>query len=142
MTDLITIISLSIIAVFFLYFCWEILKLHKAAKIVIAVSNSENILNSLTSGKLAELANTYRRSITINLNGEDKTTIPASDYFNEISVGREFKFNVRMLDSASGVLVGLGLLGTFLGLTVGIKGFNTSTASDIQASIQGLLDGM
>ena len=142
MTDLITIISLSIIAVFFLYFCWEILKLHKAAKIVIAVSNSENILNSLTSGKLAELANAYRRSITINLNGEDKTTIPASDYFNEISVGREFKFNVRMLDSASGVLVGLGLLGTFLGLTVGIKGFNTSTASDIQASIQGLLDGM
>ena len=142
MTNLITIISLSIIAVFFLYFCWEILKLHKAAKIVIAVSNSENILDSLTSGKLAELANKYRRSITINLNGEDKTTIPASDYFNEISVGREFKFNVRMLDSASGVLVGLGLLGTFLGLTVGIKGFNTSTASDIQASIQGLLDGM
>ena len=142
MTNLITIISLSIITVFFLYFCWEILKLHKAAKIVIAVSNSGNILNSLTSGKLAELSNAYRRYITINLNGEDKTTIPASDYFNEISFGREFKFNVRMLDSASGVLVGLGLLGTFLGLTVGIKGFNTSTASDIQASIQGLLDGM
>lgn len=142
MTNQITIVSLSIIAVFFLYFCWEILKLHKAAKIVIAVSNSENILNSLTSGKLAEIANAYRRSITINLNGEDKTTMPASDYFNEISVGREFKFNVRMLDSASGVLVGLGLLGTFLGLTVGIKGFNTSTASYIQKSIQGLLDGM
>ena len=142
MTNQITIVSLSIIAVFFLYFCWEILKLHKAAKIVIAVSNSENILNSLTSGKLAEIANAYRRSITINLNGEYKTTMPASDYFNEISVGREFKFNVRMLDSASGVLVGLGLLGTFLGLTVGIKGFNTSTASYIQKSIQGLLDGM
>lgn len=104
MTNLITIISLSIITVFFLYFCWEILKLRNAAKTVLASSNSEDILNSLTSGKLFELANAYRNSITINIIGKDKTNIPASDYFNEISVGRAFKFNVRMLDSASGVL--------------------------------------
>lgn len=142
MTNLITLISLSIIVVFFLYFCWEIYKLRKAAKTILASSTSEDILKVLASGSLSELTNTYERSITLHLNGKDKTNIPASDYFNEVSVGKAFKFNVRMLDSASGVLVGLGLLGTFLGLTVGIQGFNTSTASDIQASIQGLLDGM
>lgn len=142
MTNLITLISLSIIVVFFLYFCWEIYKLRKAAKTILVSSTSEDILKVLASGSLSELTNTYERSITLHLKGKDKTNIPASDYFNEVSVGKAFKFNVRMLDSASGVLVGLGLLGTFLGLTVGIQGFNTSTASDIQASIQGLLDGM
>lgn len=142
MTNLITIISLSIIVFFFLYFCWEILKLRKAAKNILVSLTSDDVLKALTSGRLAELTNSYERSITLHLNGEDKTNIPASDYFNEVSVGKAFRFNVRMLDSASGVLVGLGLLGTFLGLTVGIQGFNTSTASDIQASIQGLLDGM
>ena len=142
MTNLITIISLSIIAIFFLYFCWEIYCVNKAAKVLSVSSTSNDILNTLAQGKLAEIAKAYTKTITINLNNENKTSVPASDLFNEISIGRAFKFNMRMLDSASGVLVGLGLLGTFLGLTVGIKGFNTTTASDIQASIQALLDGM
>lgn len=47
-----------------------------------------------------------------------------------------------MLDTASGTLVGLGLLGTFLGLTVGILGFDSSDSSNIQQSIQNLLGGM
>ena len=47
-----------------------------------------------------------------------------------------------MLDAVSGVLVGLGLLGTFLGLTLGIKGFDSSNTERINESIQGLLAGM
>lgn len=39
-------------------------------------------------------------------------------------------------------LVGLGLLGTFLGLTLGIKGFDSSNTERINESIQGLLAGM
>jgi hypothetical protein len=52
------------------------------------------------------------------------------------------KLNLRLLDTASGTLVGLGLLGTFLGLTLGIKGFDSSSTENIQKSIQGLLTGM
>ena len=141
-TNLITLISLAIIFLFFIYFSWEILKLRKATNSILISSDTEEPLDELSSGKLSNLTTAYKDTISVNVNGKDKTTIPASDFFNEISIGRAFKFNMRMLDSASGVLVGLGLLGTFLGLTVGIKGFNTSTASDIQASIQGLLDGM
>lgn len=47
-----------------------------------------------------------------------------------------------MLDTAAGTLVGLGLLGTFLGLTLGIKGFDSSNTERINESIQGLLAGM
>lgn len=142
MTNIITILSLSIIIAFFFYFCWEAKKLNKAAKSIQAASESEDILNSLRSDKLSNITEMYKGTIKIKINGDDKTNVPASEYFNEISIGKAFKFNMRMLDSASGVLVGLGLLGTFLGLTVGIQGFNSSTTGDIQTSIQGLLDGM
>ena len=47
-----------------------------------------------------------------------------------------------MLESTSGSLVGLGLFGTFLGLTLGISGFDSSNSDNIQQSIQHLLDGM
>ncbi len=47
-----------------------------------------------------------------------------------------------MLDTASGTLVGLGLLGTFLGLTLGVKGIDLSTSENIQDGIQNLLGGM
>ena len=47
-----------------------------------------------------------------------------------------------MVDTAAGTLVGLGLLGTFLGLTLGIKGFDSSNTERINESIQGLLAGM
>lgn len=47
-----------------------------------------------------------------------------------------------MLDTGSSTLVGLGLLGTFLGLTLGISDFDSSNTNRINESIQGLLDGM
>ena len=46
------------------------------------------------------------------------------------------------MDTAAGTLVGLGLLGTFLGLTLGIKDFDSSSTQNIQKSIQLLLSGM
>jgi biopolymer transport protein ExbB/TolQ len=52
------------------------------------------------------------------------------------------KLNIRMIDTASGTLVGLGLLGTFLGLTLGIQGFDSSDTTKIQESIEMLLGGM
>lgn len=142
MTDIITYIAVAIIVAFFLYFWWEANKLSKAAKYLNRVSSSEDMLATVSEGVLQSTGTSYSKSVKIETAEGNKTNIPSSDYFNDISVGKAFKFNARMLDAASGVLVGLGLLGTFLGLTLGIKGFNSSTASDIQASIQGLLDGM
>lgn len=71
-----------------------------------------------------------------------KSNYPSSEYFNEENISKCNKFNLKMLDTASGTLVGLGLLGTFAGLTCGIVNFHSDTADQIQASIQGLLEGM
>lgn len=142
MTDLITYIAVAIIIAFFLYFWWEAHKLSKAAKYLIKITESDDVLSFIADSKLQNTGISYKNSVKIATSHGEKSNLPASEFFNDITIGKAFNFNMRMLDAASGVLVGLGLLGTFLGLTLGIKGFNSSTASNIQASIQGLLDGM
>lgn len=42
----------------------------------------------------------------------------------------------------AGICTGLGILGTFVGLTVGLLGLDTSTTQSLQQGIQGLLSGM
>lgn len=88
------------------------------------------------------LAETYSKTINIETHDGKKSNIPASEYINDYSVCKYNKLNLRMLDTAAGTLVGLGLLGTFLGLTLGIKGFDSSNTERINESIQGLLAGM
>ncbi|MGL5013211.1 MAG: hypothetical protein ACRC6V_02825 [Bacteroidales bacterium] len=49
---------------------------------------------------------------------------------------------IPILTSGSNILVGLGVFGTFLGLTIGVSGFDTTSSNAIKDSIQGLLSGM
>jgi methyl-accepting chemotaxis protein len=76
------------------------------------------------------------------INSVKRTNTPADYYLNEKSVCDASKINLRQLDAAAGILVGLGLLGTFLGLTIGLTNFDSSSTDTIQQSIQTLLDGM
>ena len=99
-------------------------------------------MDSLKETKIAPLAETYSKTIIIETHDGKKSNIPASEYINDYSVCKYNKLNLRMLDTAAGTLVGLGLLGTFLGLTLGIKGFDSSNTERINESIQGLLAGM
>lgn len=99
-------------------------------------------MDSLKETKIAPLAETYSKTINIETHDGKKSNIPASEYINDYSVCKYNKLNLRMLDTAAGTLVGLGLLGTFLGLTLGIKGFDSSNTERINESIQGLLAGM
>lgn len=99
-------------------------------------------MDSLKETKIAPLAEIYSKTINIETHDGKKSNIPASEYINDYSVCKYNKLNLRMLDTAAGTLVGLGLLGTFLGLTLGIKGFDSSNTERINESIQGLLAGM
>lgn len=142
MASIITWISVALIVAFFIYVCTEATTLRKVTKLIISSIKSEDILSVLSGTKLSHVLESYTKSLKVRVGGSDKTTTPSCEYFNETSISRAFKFNLRMLDAASGSMVGLGLLGTFLGLTVGIYNFDSSTASGIQASIQSLLEGM
>lgn len=71
-----------------------------------------------------------------------KTDEEADLYFRLDSVLSSIKVNYRLLNAGSGLMVGLGLLGTFLGLTIGVMDFDSSSTDTIQTSINGLLNGM
>ena len=142
MSDIVTYISIGIIIAVFLYFTMEEYKLFKLNETVKKLRNNDNILVSLKETNIAPLADTYSKTINIDTNKGKKSNIPASEFINDFSVCKYNKLNLRMLDTAAGTLVGLGLLGTFLGLTLGIKGFDSSNTERINESIQGLLAGM
>ena len=142
MGNIITLGSLAIIALVFIIFLNELRKLGKANNLIKALLSSENAIDSFAGTKLESLGDVYKKTINITTPDGNKTNIPSSSYFNDENVSKMHKLNLRMLDTASGTLVGLGLLGTFLGLTVGIAGFDSSDSSNIQQSIQNLLGGM
>lgn len=77
----------------------------------------------------------------IDCNGETKTFEDAADYFNEKNLLSK-STNIRLLTSIPSVLVGTGILGTFLGLTLGISDFDTESTDGIKRSIETLLSGM
>lgn len=142
MSDIVTYISIGIIIAVFLYFTMEEYKLFKLNETVKKLRNNDNILVSLKETNIAPLADTYSKTINIDTSKGKKSNIPASEFINDFSVCKYNKLNLQMLDTAAGTLVGLGLLGTFLGLTLGIKGFDSSNTERINESIQGLLAGM
>lgn len=142
MTGIITWISILIIVAAFMYFIFQAYKTKACRKCLDQANSSDDILGTLTNTKLQELKDVYVKNIKIDISGRKKINIPANEIFSEQTVSKSFKWNLRMLDAASGTLVGLGLLGTFLGLTWGISGFDSSDTNNIQRSIQSLLGGM
>ena len=115
--------------------CGKHTKLEKA-------TNSDDTLNALKETKIASIAESYAETICIDITERKQTNTPALEIFSEFSTCSAHKINLRLLDTAAGTLVGLGLLGTFLGLTLGIKDFDSSSTQNIQKSIQLLLSGM
>lgn len=142
MTNLITWASLAIIAIVFLLFVKEVRKLHSANAQIKKALEGDDIIESFKETKMEGLSETYKKSINIKTQDGIKTNTPSAYFFTDDNVAKSQKLNLHMLDSASGTLVGLGLLGTFLGLTVGIAGFDSSNSDNIQQSIQNLLGGM
>lgn len=139
---IITIVSLSVIAIVFVVMWVKARKINLCAKTIANSTQSENPLENVGDEKLRPCCDSYRKTINIDVDGKKRTTVPSEEIFNEGNVAKAFGINLRSLEAGSGTLVGLGLLGTFLGLTCGIWGFESSNSEQIQSSIQSLLDGM
>ena len=130
------------IAIVFFYFLYEAYKMRKIYNIFIKANESEDPLELLSDTKLAGLKAAYEKTITIDTPQGKKTNLPASEIFSSLTTTKIFSINVHSLNTAAGALVGIGLFGTFWGLTVGIAGFDSSNTDHIQESIQSLLGGM
>ena len=138
----VTTASLVVILSFFLYALWNIWIENRTYHIVSQVKNDENIIESIKTSSLSTLWDEYEKTLAYNIDGLKKTNIPSSEIFSVSKITRINNLNLRIIDAASGTLVGLGLLGTFLGLTLGVRNFDTANVQNIQSSIQSLLDGM
>ena len=135
-------VSVVIILIVFGMFVWQAYKVRLLYKLLEKASNSDDTLNALKETKIASIAESYAETICIDITERKQTNTPALEIFSEFSTCSAHKINLRLLDTAAGTLVGLGLLGTFLGLTLGIKDFDSSSTQNIQKSIQLLLSGM
>ena len=68
------------------------------------------------------------------------STVDAEEYFNAANLSGGM--NVGYLSGFAGVFTGIGILGTFLGLTVGLAGIDTTSTNTLSSSISSLLSGM
>ena len=142
-TNQITLISCCVIGAAFLGFMYDALRIWlRGTKTIDRAKDEDDPLAILAESKLEPNVREYRKTLDIEIDGSTKSNIPASEYFSEFTVCKSCGINTRIIDAGAGTLVGLGLLGTFLGLTLGIKGFDSSNSDNIQSSIQSLLDGM
>lgn len=83
----------------------------------------------------------YQQTFFLSEDGLKKTISDAEEYFGtKTLLGKQV--NLRFWTALPGLFLGLGILGTFLGLTLGIEGFDSSDSDTIQKSIDGLLGGM
>ena len=135
-------VSVVIILIVFGMFVWQAYKVRLLYKLLEKATNRADSLNALKETKIASIAESYAETICIDITERKQTNTPALEIFSEFSTCSAHKINLRLLDTAAGTLVGLGLLGTFLGLTLGIKDFDSSSTQNIQKSIQLLLSGM
>ena len=139
----ITLLSCVAILIVCIFYATGVYKIYRACVRLKRLCDNENdVLRELSETKFDNLREKYESTIKIEVETDKKTNIPASVYFNENNIYKSCKINIKQLDTAAGTLVGLGLLGTFLGLTLGIMGFDNSDSSKIQDSINNLLNGM
>lgn len=139
--DVVTAVCIGIIFGFFGYFLQEIMHLRSACNIIKKLDRPQ-LLDSLSESEFQDIANNYKKTIKIDIDRVKKTNIPSVEFLNLQTIAKQYDVNLRVLDTASSSLVGLGLMGTFIGLTIGIANFDSSNSENIQSSIQTLLNGM
>lgn len=135
-------VSAAIIIIVFIMFVWQAYKVCLLYKVIEKAYKSDDILEALSKTKLSALKEAYEKSICIEITGRKQTNTLSFEFFSEFNTCNAQKINLRLLDTVSGTLVGLGLLGTFFGLTIGIKDFDSTSTTTIQKSIELLLGGM
>lgn len=144
LSDNTTMYVCAIILVVLIYCIFQICKIISLGRKISKINSSTNWEAKLETDKvLFGIYKQYKDTVIFaNNNGEYRTDEDSFSYFKLSSLLDAAKINQRALAAASGVLVGLGLLGTFLGLTIGISKFDSTTTESIQKSINSLLGGM
>lgn len=107
------------------------------------LANKRNELHRAAEGKSAVARAAWQEfdETLVAENGTLYNTVSAEEFFHEMRFAPRLVGN-RLLHAIPTSLTTLGLLGTFAGLTIGLKGLDLgSTADDLRVGIQGLVAG-
>lgn len=126
--DSVTICSLFVIGIAYI---WYIVK-----GIIISMSVYSEIY--VIKSKKSILWRKYELTMS-GLGG--KSTSSAVDFINENLIYNLKKINIKQLHIAPSILVGLGVLGTFVGLYFGMSKFDFATTESTAQSIKDLING-
>ena len=129
----------------FLFLQWwpkKIGVVNRSLRKTISVLDSDQPINTtIESNKFLNMRWKRYRHTFLSEGESAKTIVDATTFFNFDSVVSRL-LNLRYWRSVPAVLVGMGILGTFVGLVVGINEFQTESVEQIENSIKTLLAGM
>ncbi len=138
-----TAIVCSIMILLFIYYVSKLVQINLCKRSIHKIRKSGALLEGLlVNTRTRKLAKEYQLGICIEDGNEKKTNELAENYFNSGAMIIACRINRQAMSAAAGMLVGIGVLGTFLGLSYSVTGFDASTSDKILASIQRLLPGM
>lgn len=138
----VTAVVAAVIIIAFAVFLLKAVQLKQLSEIIRHALGGHAPLEELSQGRLKLLCDEYQATLTVQTPDGIRTSTPAAEVFSQFGATKAAGINLRLLDAASSTLVGLGLFGTFLGLMIGVTGFNSSDSQGIQDSINTLLSGM
>lgn len=135
-----TIITIAICALCVLIALWGWINFHlKSNSIFKDLKNANGTLNQASmSQKLSAATTEYEKSFK----GNQYTTEYAEDYINSESVAAAYGLNLKVLNTLPNILTSVGILGTFIGLTIALQQFDSDSSEQIRRSINSLLGGM
>lgn len=105
------------------------------------VENKANIRLNFKTEILREQYLRYEEELSrLKAYSENNAMCDIEDYFNHDLI--DVEMHRSTLNLVPGAMTGLGILGTFIGLSFGLQFFNTGTAEEISNSIAPLMDGI
>jgi biopolymer transport protein ExbB/TolQ len=103
------------------------------------LANYGNFLAQMKEAPFSGIWKRLERTLYPHNNEEILMTQDPADYYTETSILENV--NLTAFKNMAATFTGLGLLGTFLGLTVGIAGIKTDSIENLKAGIAVLLEG-
>jgi DNA anti-recombination protein RmuC len=151
----ISIVSLAVACFIFFYLLRAIKIVNSLKKYTLSINSIEN---SPPSEQLAHLQNLFKRPELKHAwnefeeslhpqseleGGEEKivrirATAPSSSYFSEQQLV-DIPLNTEFFKHLPGILTGVGIIGTFYGLMIGLNHFDPSTPEQVTSSVNNLL---
>jgi hypothetical protein len=138
--NIITVFLCAIIIIITIGYSKPLYRLSKFIQVWDTCDKEADIESSFTGMK--ELDDDYFGTLFDIKDDKRKTTIHAEEIYYRRNIARVINVNLKAISSAPGLISGLGVLGTFIGLTISVYFFNASNSEAIMRSIQTLLGGM